>query len=116
MESIAKLLKPGGEVLIVVPNFESLERSLYGSQWPWLDVPVHFYHFGPATLSRMVASTGLRVEFVGASLAGHSEGPLPAWLPKGARMAVQAGLLALNGAASWAGKAKAVVLAARRPE
>jgi SAM-dependent methyltransferase len=115
LESVAKLLTPGGELLIVVPNFNSLERRIYGSRWPWLDVPVHLYHFEPAPLARLVQSAGLKIDHIAANLAGHSEGYLPAWAPSVCGKLVHAGFLALNAALAGTGLSKAIMLSARRP-
>jgi len=67
-----RLMAPGGELLVAVPNFGCLERKLFGKNWDWLDVPVHFHHFTKATLTRMIAATGFRIETVGFSPFGSS--------------------------------------------
>ncbi len=38
-------LKPGGCLVIAVPNHESHDSGIYGNQWAALDVPLHLYHF-----------------------------------------------------------------------
>ena len=116
LESVAKLLTPGGELLIVVPNFNSFERKMYGSRWPWLDVPIHLYHFGPASLARLVEQAGLKVHHIGASLAGHSEGYLPAWVPSVFDKLRHAGFITLNAALVGTGLAKAILLVAHRKD
>jgi 2-polyprenyl-3-methyl-5-hydroxy-6-metoxy-1,4-benzoquinol methylase len=54
-------LKPGGKLLIAVPNAESLDAQHYRQAWASYDVPRHLYHFVPATMQRLLASHGLRV-------------------------------------------------------
>lgn len=51
-------LKPGGQLLVAVPNFGSSERRMFGKSWDWLQMPTHLYHFNRATLSKMVAAAG----------------------------------------------------------
>ena len=54
-------LKPGGKLLIAVPNAESLDAQHYRQDWASYDVPRHLYHFVPATMRRLLAAHGLRV-------------------------------------------------------
>lgn len=55
---IARLLKPGGILLIAVPNFGSPEARIGRDKWFHLDVPRHLVHFTPATLGAMLAEAG----------------------------------------------------------
>ena len=58
---LRQLLAPHGQVVIAVPNADSLEARLFGPSWvPW-DPPRHLYHFTPATLRRLLEKCGLRV-------------------------------------------------------
>jgi len=59
-ELITKL-KPGGRLLVAVPNAESLDAQHYRQNWASYDVPRHLYHFVPATMQRLLARHGLRV-------------------------------------------------------
>lgn len=43
-------LKPGGKLIIAVPNIESHDAREYGKYWDALDVPRHLYHFSPQNL------------------------------------------------------------------
>ncbi len=47
-------LKPGGVLMIAVPNIESLDAKKYGKYWDALDVPRHLYHFSPNTIKKIV--------------------------------------------------------------
>ena len=63
-ETLAQLvtvLRPGGKLLIAVPNAESLDAQHYRQDWASYDVPRHLYHFVPATMRRLLATHGLRV-------------------------------------------------------
>jgi SAM-dependent methyltransferase len=54
------LLRPGGVLLVSVPNFHALESQLMGRRWPHLDVPRHLHHFTPPVLDQMLASAGFQ--------------------------------------------------------
>jgi SAM-dependent methyltransferase len=58
IRGIARLLKPGGILLIAVPNFGSPEARLGRAGWFHLDVPRHLVHLTPATLGSMLAEAG----------------------------------------------------------
>jgi len=59
-ELISKL-KPGGKLLIAVPNAESLDAQHYRQNWAAYDVPRHLYHFAPGPMRQLLASHGLRL-------------------------------------------------------
>ena len=58
---LVRVLKPGGQLLIAVPNPDSLDAQHYREYWAAYDVPRHLYHFVPATMRRLLAGHGLRV-------------------------------------------------------
>jgi SAM-dependent methyltransferase len=58
VRGIARLLKPGGMLLIAVPNFASPEARVGGAGWFHLDVPRHLVHFTPSTLDAVLADAG----------------------------------------------------------
>ena len=45
MEQFYKLLKPGGTLIIAVPNCDSYDARKYGKFWAAYDVPRHIWHF-----------------------------------------------------------------------
>lgn len=55
------LLKPGGTLIIAVPNYTSLDAAHYGSAWAAYDVPRHLYHFSPQSMEALLKPTGLSV-------------------------------------------------------
>lgn len=57
---IAGWLRPGGALLIGVPNLGSLQAQLGGERWYHLDVPRHRVHFTPAGLESLLAASGFR--------------------------------------------------------
>ena len=61
MDQLKKLLKPGGRILIAVPNYTSGDAAAYQSYWAAYDVPRHLYHFSPASMEKLAALHGLTV-------------------------------------------------------
>jgi 2-polyprenyl-3-methyl-5-hydroxy-6-metoxy-1,4-benzoquinol methylase len=56
----ARLLKPGGVLLVHTINIDSALARLMGKRWPWL-VEMHNYFFSPDTLGAMAEKAGLEV-------------------------------------------------------
>lgn len=65
LERAASLLRPGGTLIVSVPNNDSVQARLGGDGWLHLDVPRHLWHFTPSSLSRLVSRSGLRVVRIG---------------------------------------------------
>lgn len=61
LDKAAKLLKPGGMILLGVPNPAGWECRLFGSRWLSWEAPRHYWHFTPATLEKAANRSGLRV-------------------------------------------------------
>ena len=57
----SRLLKPGGHVIVAVPNFSSWQARVFGRAWFHLDVPRHLYHFSPRSLSYALNRAGLDI-------------------------------------------------------
>jgi SAM-dependent methyltransferase len=61
LAEVARLLRPGGIVMVGVPNFGSPEARLTRAGWYHLAVPRHLSHFTYPTITRLVAEAGLRI-------------------------------------------------------
>lgn len=61
VEQIKKVLKPGGALLIAVPNYTSKDAQHYGEHWAAYDVPRHLYHFSPTAMQNMLQAHGVTV-------------------------------------------------------
>ncbi len=57
-----RLLKPGGQLIIGVPNIGGWLARLAGPFWFDLDVPRHVWHWTPQPLAVLVERAGLRIE------------------------------------------------------
>jgi 2-polyprenyl-3-methyl-5-hydroxy-6-metoxy-1,4-benzoquinol methylase len=79
-----RLLVPGGQLLISVPNIDSLPFRWFGSDWYGLDLPRHLTHFAPWTLHLSLERVGFKVGPI--RMVRHSD-----WLRASARLALQTG-------------------------
>ena len=61
LDELIRALKPGGKLLIAVPNVDSLDAQHYRQDWAAYDVPRHLYHFGPGPMGQLLARHGLVV-------------------------------------------------------
>ncbi|HEX3975932.1 MAG TPA: class I SAM-dependent methyltransferase [Solirubrobacteraceae bacterium] len=59
LERIARWLRPGGGLLVGVPNVASVQARVGGERWYHLDVPRHRTHFTPPGLTRLLERSGL---------------------------------------------------------
>lgn len=62
LRELSRIMKPGGTLIAGVPNFNSVERSLFGPKWFSLMVPFHLYHFTPRTMKSLLEKTGFKLE------------------------------------------------------
>ena len=53
-----QLLKPGGILVLEVPNIESVSFKLFKKKWYPLDIPVHINHFSQTVLQRILNKVG----------------------------------------------------------
>jgi SAM-dependent methyltransferase len=61
LATIAGTLRPGGHVVIEVPNAESAAARRRGASWPPLDLPYHVGHFGPRSMRALLERAGFEV-------------------------------------------------------
>lgn len=58
------LLRPGGTLVIQVPNIASIQARVFGNFWYGLDVPRHVINFSPKALGLLLHEMGYEYQFV----------------------------------------------------
>ncbi|MCO5724208.1 class I SAM-dependent methyltransferase [Robiginitalea marina] len=61
LRDISGLLKPGGWLVLALPNFRSLDARHYKSYWAAYDVPRHLWHFSREAIPPLVEPFGYRL-------------------------------------------------------
>ncbi|HTP65925.1 MAG TPA: class I SAM-dependent methyltransferase, partial [Geobacteraceae bacterium] len=59
---VAELLRPGGKLIVAVPDYGGLQARLFGPRWLHLDVPRHLYHFDAGALRHSLSVAGFSLE------------------------------------------------------
>ncbi len=58
LAEIRRILRPGGSLVVAVPNFGSAQARWAGPNWFHLDLPRHLFHFPLHTLRAMLEKNG----------------------------------------------------------
>lgn len=58
LSNVRSKLRPGGTLMVIVPNFGSWQRRVFGAKWFSLAVPHHRHHFTPGGLSATAERAG----------------------------------------------------------
>ena len=61
LREMARLLAPGGQLMLALPNYASLPRILLREKWPVWCLDSHLWQFTASQIQRLVSATGLRV-------------------------------------------------------
>ncbi len=62
LQNIWKVLRPGGKLIVAVPNLDSRYRIRFGRYWINWYVPFHIFHFTPASLRKILLRSGFTLE------------------------------------------------------
>ena len=65
LRAVARRLRPGGTLVLGLPNIASWQARMSGRHWMHLDVPRHLCHFTPDSIERALRKTGFRMSHVG---------------------------------------------------
>jgi len=60
LRDLARRVKPGGTLILGIPNIASWQARFAGSRWMHLDAPRHLGHFSPDAIERALAASGFR--------------------------------------------------------
>lgn len=55
---VARLLKPGGHLVVEVPNAKSFQAQWFGARWAAVDIPRDLYYFNRQSLEPLLVSHG----------------------------------------------------------
>ena len=61
LAAIARRVKPGGTLILGIPNIASWQSRFAGPSWMHLEVPRHLCHFSPDAIERALGASGFRM-------------------------------------------------------
>ncbi len=61
IQTLKKLLKPNGVLIIAVPNYKSYDAKLYKEFWAGYDVPRHLWHFSQTSIQKLFSLVDMNV-------------------------------------------------------
>jgi 2-polyprenyl-3-methyl-5-hydroxy-6-metoxy-1,4-benzoquinol methylase len=64
LQEAARLLRPGGIVLIGLPNFGGYQARYFGEDWFGLSLPHHFFHYTRETLANLLEKSGFYIRVI----------------------------------------------------
>jgi len=64
IKELRRLVKPGGTIVIAVPNFKSYDAKYYKNFWAAYDVPRHLWHFSKTAIRKLFEEQALFLEEV----------------------------------------------------
>lgn len=61
IQTLQRILKPGGNLVIALPNYKSYDAKYYGQFWAAYDVPRHLWHFSQHSIEPLFAPYGFEL-------------------------------------------------------
>jgi SAM-dependent methyltransferase len=81
LQKIRELLKPGGRLILSLPNAQSPQARRFGTAWLHHDPPRHLFGFGPHAIERLLSQQGFQIESLNTfSLEQNPFGYVQSWL------------------------------------
>lgn len=62
VSQIHKLLKKEGIFIVAVPNHTSVDAQYYKENWAAWDIPIHLWHFHPATMKQLMKKHHFKIK------------------------------------------------------
>ena len=76
LEVMRKIIKPGGTLLLSLPNSKSWDRHYFKEAWCGWDVPRHYYAYNPELLQRLVERHGFKKKLLKSFTGRHGSAAL----------------------------------------
>jgi SAM-dependent methyltransferase len=61
LQTLRRLLKQDGKLIIALPNYTSLDAKIFGGYWAAYDVPRHLYHFSPLAMRMLLEKMNFKL-------------------------------------------------------
>lgn len=61
LEEIRWILRPGGLLFVSTPNFDSLDRAVFGHHWHGYEIPRHVFVYGATNLTALLQRHGFEI-------------------------------------------------------
>lgn len=55
-----RVLRPGGRLVLYLPNIDGLGHRFFGRHWAGFDVPRHLFHFSPRSIDKLLRQSPFR--------------------------------------------------------
>ena len=76
LDVMYKIIKPGGTLLLSLPNSNSWDRAYFKEAWCGWDVPRHYYAYNPNLLQRLVERHGFKKKILRSFTGRHGSAAL----------------------------------------
>ena len=64
LEELASVIRPGGLLMLEVPNFGSADAKRLGAEWRYSEKIDHFFHYTPEGLTQLLTAAGFLIDGV----------------------------------------------------
>jgi len=65
LQHIYRILRPGGLLLIALPNIASFDAKVYRACWVAIDAPRHLWHFAKSQITKLTKKAGFELKRTG---------------------------------------------------